>query len=98
MKRDPATRRRTSWVIAAALILFMALVVYRSFHVGGYQCSVCITFRGQSACRAVEGANEHDARMAATTNTCAFLGAGGVTDSLACERTEPTKVDCTVVN
>jgi hypothetical protein len=96
-RKKSARRRRTSWLIAAGLILFMAFVIYRSFHVGGYKCSVCITFRGQSVCRAVEGASEHDARMAATTNACAYLAAG-VTDSLACERTAPTTVECTAVN
>ena len=95
--RPPARRRRTSWLIAAALVLFMAFVIYRSFRVSGYKCAVCIAFRGQSVCRTVEGASEHDARMAATTNACAYLSSG-VTDSLACERTEPTRVECTAMN
>jgi hypothetical protein len=95
--KPPARRRRAGGLIAAGLVLFMAFVIYRSFHVSGYKCAVCITFRGQSVCRTVEGASEHDARMAATTNACAYL-ASGVTDSLACERTAPTRVDCTAVN
>jgi hypothetical protein len=35
--------------------------------------------------------------MGATTNACAFLAAG-VTDSLACERTAPLRVDCSAIN
>jgi hypothetical protein len=35
--------------------------------------------------------------MGATNNACAQL-ASGVTDSIACERTQPTKVDCAAIN
>lgn len=75
----------------------MTFVVYRSLYVAGYRCTTCITFRGQSVCRTVDGPTEHDARMGATTNACAYL-TSGVTDSLACERTEATKAECTAIN
>ena len=97
MKATTTSRSRSTWVLIAGLLLFMAFVVYRSFYVAGYQCTVCVAFRGQTACRKVEGPTEHDALMGATNNACAFL-ASGVTDSIACERTQPTKVDCTALN
>ena len=89
-------RWRSAWLLTGALVLFMAFVVYRSLQVAGYRCSVCIEFRGQTVCRTVDGSTEHDARMAASNNACAYL-AGGVTDTMACERTEPTKVDCSAL-
>ncbi len=92
MPRRGGTKKSTWWVLIG-LGLFMAVVVYRSFQIAGYRCEVCITFRGKSECRTVEGARESDARSAAVTNVCAGL-ASGVTDSLACERTEPTRVQC----
>jgi hypothetical protein len=92
-----ATARARGWVLAAALLAFMAFVVYRSLQVAGAQCTVCITFRGQSACRTVQGPTEPEALTGATNNACAFL-ASGVTDSIACERTPPTKADCTAIN
>jgi len=91
------SRRRSAWLVAAALLLFMAFVIYRSLHVAGYRCAVCIEFQGQAVCRTVDGPTEHDARMGATTNACAYVAAG-VTDSIACERTAPTKVDCSAIN
>ena len=97
MKSSARPRKRSGWLLAAALILFMAFIVYRSFHVAGYRCSVCINFRGQAACRTVDGPTEHEAHSGATNNVCAFLAAG-VTDSMACERTEPTKAECTAIN
>ena len=89
-------RRHSTWLLLAVLFLFMAFVVYRSLHVAGYRCAVCIAFRGQSICRTVDGPTEQDARMSATTNACAYLSSG-VTDSLACERTPPSKVDCAAI-
>jgi hypothetical protein len=97
MANLPKRRTRWTWLLAGALILFMALVVYRSFHVAGYQCSVCITFRGQSVCRTVEGPTQREAMSGATNNVCAYLSSG-VTDSMACERTTPTKAECSAIN
>ena len=91
--KPSASRRRSGWIAAAALLLFMAFVVYRSFHLGGVRCEVCITYRGLSQCRAVESENKEEALMAATQNACAYL-ASGVTDSIACTRTPPTRADC----
>jgi len=88
--------KKSTWLVFLVLGLFMAVVVYRSFQIPGYQCEVCIDFRGGSVCRTVEGASEHDARMAAVTNVCAHL-ASGVTDSMACERTPPTRVQCAAI-
>lgn len=97
MSRARRASRRSVWWLTGALLLFMAFVIYRSFHVAGYQCSVCIAFRGQSICRTVEGPTKHDALTGATNNACAYL-ASGVTDSMACERTQPTTVSCEAVN
>ncbi len=83
----------TSWVALVVLVLLGGLIVYSSFDQGGVRCEVCVAFRGRDACRAVDGATEHDARAAATTNACSYL-ASGVTDSMACERTPPSKADC----
>jgi hypothetical protein len=93
MKASSRSRRRSAWLLAGALGLFMAFVIYRSLRIGSYRCSVCIDFRGNQVCRTVDGPTEHEALTAATTNACAFL-ASGVTDSMACERTQPTKAEC----
>lgn len=95
--KKAAARWRSTWLAAAALLLFMAFVIYRSFHVAGYQCAVCIVFQGQQVCRTVEGPTEQEARAAAVNNACAQL-ASGVTDSMACERTPPKKVECSGIN
>jgi len=80
-------------MMLAGLLLFMAFVVYRSFHLAGVRCEVCITYNGLSQCRTVEGERREDVHLAALNNVCAYL-ANGVTDGMACMRTTPTRDDC----
>ena len=92
----PATGRkhkRWGWLLFAAFLLFMGGVIYRSFQVAGQRCSVCMSFGGRDVCRTVEGPTKDDALRGALNNACAYL-ASGVTDSMACERTPPTKMEC----
>lgn len=89
---DPPVQR-TSWVTLAVLLVIGAIVVSSSLRTGAVRCEVCIDFHGHSACRAVDGPTEKDARMAAVTNVCAFL-ASGVTDTVACQGTPPRRSEC----
>lgn len=85
--------QRTSWVTLAVLVAIIAIVVGSSLQTGAVRCEVCIDFHGRSACRAVDGPDEKEARMAAVTNACAFL-ASGVTDTVACQGTPPRSLTC----
>ena len=76
----------TSWLALGVLVALVTIVVYGSLTIGGIRCEVCIVFNGRRACRAVDGASEEEALMAARTNTCAQLAAG-VTETMACDRT-----------
>ena len=90
-------RAPARWLVLLGFLSFMALVIWRSFQVAGYQCTICMAFADREVCRTVEAATAHDARMSAVNNACAFL-ASGVTDSMACERTQPAKEDCRALN
>jgi hypothetical protein len=92
----PRRRRPLGWIALAALFAFMGFVVYRTFHLQGVRCEVCITYNGLSQCRTVEGEHRDDVMQAATNNVCAYL-ASGVTDGIACMRTPPTRSDCTEI-
>jgi hypothetical protein len=85
------------WLAILGFLTFVALVVGRSFQVAGYQCTVCMSFGGHDVCRTVEAATAQDARASAINNACAFL-ASGVTDSMACERSQPAKEECVALN
>jgi hypothetical protein len=85
------------WLAILGFLTFVALVVGRSFQVAGYQCTVCMSFGGHDVCRTVEAATAQDARASAINNACAFL-ASGVTDSMACERSQPANEECVALN
>ena len=78
---------------AVALLAVMGFVVFQSLVAGSTTCEVCIEHRGRSQCRTVSGANEKEATMAAQVNACTYVS-GGVTDSMACQRTTPTRTTC----
>jgi len=85
--------KRTTWVGLGGIVTVIAIVVYLSFQIGGVRCEVCITFHGRQVCRSVDGANKHEAQMAAITNACALL-ASGVTDSIACQNAPRDRLIC----
>lgn len=84
----------TSWVTALSLASLVAVVVLSSLSIGSVRCEVCMEFGGRRGCRTVDGNDEGETRAAAITNACALL-ASGVTDTVACQNTPPTQVDCT---
>jgi len=90
-------QRRHPWrnavVTLGVLLPVIGFVIYSSFQVNEVECEVCITFAGQEACRTVAGKTKEDSLRGAVTNACAQV-ASGVTDTLRCERTEPSKAVC----
>jgi hypothetical protein len=81
--------------VLVGILLFAALlglIVYSTMSsLGGQRVEVCMQFSGNSACRTASGSTKEFALRTATTNACAQISSG-VTDSLACERSEPLKV------
>lgn len=73
------------------VVVILGVIIYSSMNLAGHRVEVCITFNGRSNCRTASGSSEDFARRTATTNACAEI-ASGVTESIACEQTEPTKV------
>ena len=76
-------------ILIVAVIL--GVLIYSSFNLAKFRVEVCMTFNGQTNCRTAAGSTQEFARRSATTNACAAI-ASGVTDSIACENTPPTKV------
>lgn len=72
------------------LVAVLGALVYSSLGLAKYAVEVCMTFNGRSSCRTAKGATQEDTLRGAIDNACADL-ASGVTDSIACSRTAPTK-------
>jgi hypothetical protein len=84
---------RTGLIGTIGLLAVMAFVVFQSLVAGSTTCEVCIEYRGRPQCRTVSAATEEEAITAGMVNACAYVS-GGVTDSMACQRTIPTKREC----
>ena len=76
-------------------IVFVAVIigfiVYSSMSVAQYRVEVCMSYQGQTSCRTASADTEEHALRSATSNACALI-ASGVTDTMACERANPTSV------
>jgi hypothetical protein len=77
-------------IAIAILILFAYAMISPIF--SGNRVEVCIQFKGVTNCKIARGATQEDAIRTATTNACGEI-AGGVTDTMACLRTEPSKLN-----
>ncbi|MCI0566729.1 MAG: hypothetical protein L0Z52_00885 [Acidobacteria bacterium] len=83
-----------SAVLGGVFVLAMlGLIWYASASLSKHSCEICITYEGRSACRKAEGATSDEARRTAIDLACAML-ASGMTDSLGCQRTQPSSVTC----
>lgn len=73
------------------VVAILGVLVYSSMNLAKYRVEVCMDFHGQTNCRTASGSTREFAQRTATTNACAAI-ASGVSDSIACENTPPTKV------
>lgn len=78
-------------LLFAAVVL--ALMIYAGSGLARHSCEVCITYRGETACRRADGSTEEEARQTATSTACAVLAAG-MTETLKCTGTPPKSETC----
>ena len=85
---------RTTKTSLVFLALFIAGTVYLSTRVAQVTCEVCITFNGTTTCRKAASDNREAAIQSAVTSACSNM-AGGMTETIACQNTEPDRTACT---
>ena len=73
------------------VVAILALIVYSTMSLAAHRVEVCVQFNGHPACRTASGATQEFALRTAIQNACSEI-ASGVTDSMACERSTPSKV------
>ena len=59
------------------------------------ECEVCVNYQGRTNCATAAGADEMEAARSAQSTACAPI-AGGMSDSIACDRATPEKRVCRV--
>jgi len=75
------------------LALFILATIYLSTRITLVTCEVCITFHGTTTCRKGASGTKEAAMQSAVTSACSDM-AGGMTETIACERTEPDRTTC----
>ncbi|HTQ53194.1 MAG TPA: hypothetical protein VMI94_01975 [Bryobacteraceae bacterium] len=83
--------KKSVWLGLLFVAVVVGFVVYSTLNTGRIRCEVCITYRGQQACRTAAASTRDLALRTATENACATL-ASGVTDSNQCNNTPPDSV------
>ena len=73
------------------VVVVLAFLVYSSMHIAKYRVEVCIAFRGANQCRTASADTQDHALRSAQSNACALL-VSGVTETMQCERVEPTTI------
>ena len=85
MKKKPV-------LIAIVFVLvFLGVIIYSTMNLSQNRVEVCMTFKGQTVCKTASATTREFAVRTATTNACGEL-AGGVTETMACNQAEPSKV------
>jgi Flp pilus assembly protein TadG len=73
------------------LLVVAGAIYYSTVNLAKHRVEVCVEFKGMTSCRTASASTEEFALRTATTNACATISSG-VTDSIACDQSTPTKV------
>lgn len=90
----PETARRRinmKWYIVIAGAVFVALLIYSSFHQGVYRVEACVNFRGRSHCAQASGRTQSAAVRSAQEIDCELI-ANGRDENIACLDQQPSSV------
>lgn len=80
-------------VVLAVLFIvgLLAFLIYSSMNIAKYRVEVCVAHNGQTSCRTASADSQDHALRSAQSNACALI-ASGVTDTMQCEHSTPTRV------
>ncbi len=81
-------------LLTAGFIVFIGALSYTLISTGSkYECEVCIRYNDRDSCQIVRGSERDDAIMQGVSTACGAV-ARGMTESIDCQRTPPTKLEC----
>ncbi len=81
------------WAVVAAIILFLAWVVYDTMSGTSVTCEVCLVFNDGEVCRRGAGETTEQALSAAQESACGG-NTGGMADMIACRSRPPSRSTC----
>lgn len=85
---------------AIVTIVFLGFIAYfsiTSIWTGSeYECEICIRYNNTDVCQKVEGMDKENTIMTGISTACGAV-ANGMTESIDCQQTPPTKIQCTKI-
>jgi hypothetical protein len=72
-------------------LLILGAIVYTTLGNQDYRCEICMSYKGQTACRIASARTKDTAERTARENACAQISSGSF-DSLHCENGEPNSI------
>jgi hypothetical protein len=84
---------RARLVTVLVIVGFIAFLVYATLEVQRVECTVTVSFQGESRTATASGASEESATEQAQTAACGPM-VQGMDQSIACSRRPPTAVRC----
>jgi hypothetical protein len=84
---------RARLVTVLVIVGFIAFLVYATLEVQRVECTVTVSFQGESRTATASGASEESATEQAQTAACGPM-VQGMDQSIACSRRPPTAVQC----
>lgn len=76
----------------AIVAAILAALTYSTLQLGNHSVRVCMTYDGQTNCATASGSSREEAVNTATNTACGPIS-GGVTGSIQCGNTPPTRVE-----
>ena len=72
------------------VVVVLGVLIYSSMNLAAYGVEVCMNFNGRTQCSTAKAATKETAVETAIQTACGQI-ASGVTETIACGRTEPAK-------
>ncbi len=84
---------KTTLVAILFSVVILGVLIYSSMGLSSYSCEVCITFQGRNNCSTASAPTEEEAIRTASDVACAPISSG-MTESIQCGNTSPSKIEC----
>jgi hypothetical protein len=82
------SKSSTALAVGLFILALISLIAYSTFGGSKYRVQLCMTYKGQTACKTVSAKSEKGALENAVTGACADI-ASGVTDTINCTQSQP---------
>lgn len=81
-------------ILTTAFLIFMAYISFTLISTGSkYECEVCVKYNETESCQTVRGIERNDTVMQGVSTACGAV-ARGMTESIDCQNTPPSKLVC----